>query len=238
MRRLVVTDVPRPDPAKVRRLEGYGTATVHEALGRTGSLGPDLRPIQQGMAVAGRAVTALCWPGDNLMIHAAVEQCGEGDVLVVAMAGPSTWGVFGDLFATALQHRGARAVVCDAAVRDTATLREMGFGAWSRHVSVQGSVKATAGNVNLPVVISGQVVEAGDVVVADDDGVVVVPRGRVDEALLGCEAREAKEAATRAAFLEGQLGLDRYGLRAVLADLGVSYRRWDELDRDAVRSDG
>src|ERR1700759_4244698 len=165
----IVTGVPRPDEGAVDALRGFGVATVHEAMGRVGSLGPALRPIQQGVAIAGRAVTALCWPGDNLMIHAAVEQCAEGDVLVVATAAPATHGMFGDLFATALAHRGVRGLVTDAGVRDTATVRGMGFPAWSRTVSAEGTVKAPAGSFNLPVVVAGQRVRAGDVVVADDD---------------------------------------------------------------------
>ena len=152
----IVTDVPRPDEDAVAALQGYGVATVHEAMGRVGSLGAALRPIQQGVAIAGRAVTALCWPGDNLMVHAAVEQCSPGDVLVVATASPATHGMFGDLFATALMHRGVRGLVIDAGIRDTATLRELGFPAWSRHVSAEGTVKATAGSVNMPVVVAGQ----------------------------------------------------------------------------------
>ncbi|KQW46928.1 4-carboxy-4-hydroxy-2-oxoadipate aldolase/oxaloacetate decarboxylase [Nocardioides sp. Root1257] len=228
MRTVIVTDVPHPDADHVERLRSYGVATIHEALGRTGSLGPDLRPVQQGLTIAGRAVTALCWPGDNLMIHAAIEQCGPGDVLVVATVTPSGHGMFGDLFATALRHRGVPGVVIDAGVRDTETLREMGFGAWSRHVSPQGTVKASAGSVNLPVVIGGQVVEPGDVVVADDDGVVCVPRLRTGEAVDAAAARAAKEDATRAAFEEGELGLDRYGLRPLLERLGVTYEPWRE----------
>jgi 4-hydroxy-4-methyl-2-oxoglutarate aldolase len=228
MRNVIVTDVPRPDAAAVERLRSYGVATVHEAMGRVGSLGPDLRPIQQGLTIAGRAVTALCWPGDNLMIHAAVEQCSEGDILVVATAAPSTHGMFGDLFATALAHRGVLGVVIDAGVRDTATLREMGFGAWSRHVSAEGTVKATAGSVNLPVVIAGQLIEPGDVIVADDDGVVRVPRAGAGRAADAAQARAAKEEATRAAFEEGELGLDRYDLRPLLERLGVTYQPWQE----------
>jgi len=228
VRKLIVTDVPRPDPADMEQLGKYGVATLHEAMGRTGSLGAELQPIQQGLTVAGAAVTALCWPGDNLMIHAAVEQCAAGDVLVVATAAPSTHGAFGELFATALAHRGVRGVVLDCGVRDTAELRAMGFGAWSRHVSAQGTVKATAGHVNLPVVIAGQRIAPGDVVVADDDGVVVVPRSAVAVTLEAAQARLEKEAATRAAFREGELGLDRYGLRPVLADLGVEYVTYAE----------
>jgi 4-hydroxy-4-methyl-2-oxoglutarate aldolase len=232
MRNVVVTDVPRPDPEDVAKLREYGVATIHEAMGRVGSLGPDLRPIQQGLTVAGSAVTALCWPGDNLMIHVAVEQCRPGDVLVVASAAPSTHGMFGELFATALAHRGVHAVISDTAVRDTNELREMGFGAWSRYVSAQGTVKATAGHVNLPVVIAGQRIEAGDVVVADDDGVVVVPQARLKETIAASQARLEKEAATRAAFQQGQLGLDRYGLRPLLEELGVAYKTHEQARRD------
>lgn len=232
MRNLIVTDVPRADPRTIARLREYGAATVHEAIGRVGSLGPDIRPIQQGLGVAGSAVTALCWPGDNLMIHAAVEQCQEGDVLVVATAAPSTHGAFGELFATALQRRGVVAVVLDCGIRDTAELREMGFGGWSRHVSAQGTVKATAGHVNLPVIVAGQRICPGDVVVADDDGVVVVPRHDVDRAVAASAARIEKEQASRTAFSEGELGLDRYGLRPLLADLGVTYKTYDEAVAD------
>lgn len=229
MNRVIVTDVPHPDPEDVASLRSYGVATVHEAMGRVGSLGPDLRPIQQGMTVAGRAVTALCWPGDNLMIHAAVEQCGDGDVLVVAAASPSSDGMFGELLATALAYRGVVALVIDAGVRDTAVLREMGFGVWTRHVSAQGTVKATAGSVNVPVVIAGQCIEPGDVIVADDDGVVCVPRSATAETVTASQARVEKEAVSRAAFERGELGLDRYGLREVLESQGVTYRRWADL---------
>ena len=224
----IVTDVPRPDGDAVAALQGYGVATVHEAMGRVGSLGAALRPIQQGVAIAGRAVTALCWPGDNLMVHAAVEQCSAGDVLVVATASPATHGMFGDLFATALAYRGVRGLVIDAGIRDTATLRTMGFPAWSRHVSAEGTVKATAGHVNLPVVVAGQTVRAGDVIVADDDGVVVVARERVAATVTASQSRVEKEDAARSAFGRGELGLDRYGLRPLLQDLGVEYRAWTD----------
>jgi 4-hydroxy-4-methyl-2-oxoglutarate aldolase len=224
----IVTDVPRPDEDAVAALREYGVATVHEAMGRVGSLGPELRPIQLGVAIAGRAVTALCWPGDNLMVHAAVEQCSAGDVLVVATASPASHGMFGDLFATSLMHRGVRGLVIDAGIRDTATLRGMGFPAWSRHVSAEGTVKATAGSVNMPVVVAGQLIRAGDVVVADDDGVVVVPRDRVDETVMAAQQRVEKEDAARSAFNAGQLGLDRYDLRPLLDDLGVEYATWTD----------
>ncbi|MDQ0407689.1 4-carboxy-4-hydroxy-2-oxoadipate aldolase/oxaloacetate decarboxylase [Streptomyces sp. NPDC000349] len=225
---VVVTNPPKADAADVEALAGYGVATVSEAMGRTGLLGPELRPVQQGVRIAGTAVTVLGWPGDNLMIHAAVEQCGEGDVLVVTTTSPSTDGMFGELFATALQRRGVRGLVINAGIRDTQELREMGFAAWSRAVSAQGTVKATGGSVNVPVAVDGQVVRPGDVIVADDDGVVVVPRERARRTAEASEAREAKEAGARAAFLEGQLGLDRYGLRAKLAQLGVTYQSYEE----------
>jgi 4-hydroxy-4-methyl-2-oxoglutarate aldolase len=225
----IITDVPPADEAAVAALQRYGVATVHEAMGRIGSLGAALRPIQAGVAVAGRAVTALCWPGDNLMIHAAVEQCAAGDVLVVATASPATHGMFGDLFATALLHRGVRAVVVDAGVRDTATLREIGFPAWSRHVSAEGTVKATGGSVNMPVVVAGQRIRAGDIVVADDDGVVVVPRERVEETVAAAQRRVDKEDAARTAFADGQLSLDRYELRPLLETLGVEYKTWADV---------
>jgi len=220
---VIVTDIIRTPTAAVEALGKYGTATVHEAMGRTGLAGPRFRPIQNGSAVAGNAVTVVCWPGDNLMIHAAIEQCRPGDLLVVTTNSPSTDGMFGELFATALQARGVNAVVIEAGVRDVADLRDIGFSAWSTAVSAQGTVKATAGAVNVAVTLGQVSVSPGDVVVADDDGVVVVPRRDVDATLTACAARLEKEAATRAAFRDGELGLDRYGLRPVLESLGVRY---------------
>ncbi|WP_411099509.1 4-carboxy-4-hydroxy-2-oxoadipate aldolase/oxaloacetate decarboxylase [Streptomyces sp. x-45] len=224
---VVVTNPPKADAADVEALAGYGVATVSEAMGRTGLLGPGIRPVQQGVRVAGTAVTVLGWPGDNLMIHAAVEQCDEGDILVVTTTSPSTDGLFGELFATALQRRGVRGIVINTGIRDTQELREMGFAAWSRAVSAQGTVKATGGSVNVPIAVDGQMIRPGDVIVADDDGVVVVPRERARQVAEASEAREKKEAATRAAFMEGQLGLDRYGLREKLEELGVTYQSYD-----------
>ncbi|MFD1541312.1 4-carboxy-4-hydroxy-2-oxoadipate aldolase/oxaloacetate decarboxylase [Nonomuraea guangzhouensis] len=231
---VIVTDPPRADAAGVAALAGFGVATVHEALGRTGSLGPGLRPIQQGVRVSGTAVTVLCWPGDNLMIHAAVEQCRDGDVLVVTTTSPSTDGMFGELFATALGRRGVRGLVIDAGVRDTAELRAMGFPVWSAAVCAQGTVKATAGSVNVPVVVGGQVIRPGDAVLADDDGVMCVPRDLVATAVKAAEARTAKEEAARAAFAAGELGLDRYGLRETLARLGVRYVTAEEYEREGT----
>ncbi|MGW2965021.1 4-carboxy-4-hydroxy-2-oxoadipate aldolase/oxaloacetate decarboxylase [Streptomyces sp. NPDC001220] len=225
---VIVTDPPKAELKDVDALAGFGVATVSEAMGRTGLLGPGIRPVQQGVRVAGTAVTVLSWPGDNLMIHAAVEQCGAGDILVVTTTSPCTDGLFGELFATALRQRGVRGAVLNTGIRDTQELRDMGFAAWSRTVSSQGTVKATGGSVNVPIAIDGQVINPGDVILADDDGVVVVPRERVRETAERSEAREAKEAATRAAFVEGQLGLDRYGLRDTLKRLGVEYRSYEE----------
>ncbi|MFI7389312.1 4-carboxy-4-hydroxy-2-oxoadipate aldolase/oxaloacetate decarboxylase [Streptomyces tendae] len=227
---MIVTNPPKAAPKDVEALAGYGTATVGEAMGRTGFLGTHLRPIQQGVRVAGTAVTVLCWPGDNLMIHAAVEQCGEGDILVVTTTSPCPDGLFGELFATALAHRGVRGVVLNTGIRDTAELRAMAFPAWSAAVSPQGTVKATGGSVNVPIVIGGQVIRPGDVIVADDDGVVVVPRERARDTAEASEAREQKEAGARAAFRDGQLGLDRYGLRETLTQLGVTYRAYEEVE--------
>jgi 4-hydroxy-4-methyl-2-oxoglutarate aldolase len=235
MRNVVVTGPPRADAGDAETLGGYGVATVHEALGRVGYLGPEFRPAWPGARVGGTAVTVLCWPGDNLMIHVAVEQCRPGDVLVVATNSPSTDGLFGELFATALAHRGVRGVVLGCGVRDVAELREMGFPAWSRAVSAQGSVKATAGAVNVPVVLGGQTIHPGDVVVADDDGVAVVPRADVGRAVTASRARLDKEAASRAAFAAGELGLDRYGLRDKLADFGIEYVAYDDHVQDAGR---
>jgi 4-hydroxy-4-methyl-2-oxoglutarate aldolase len=217
----VVRTIDRPDPATVAALAALGTATVHEAIGRRGFAGPDLRPIQQGTRLAGPAVTVSCHPGDNLMVHAAVEVCQAGDVLVVTTTAPSTHGMFGELLATSLMARGVRALVIDAGVRDTAELRAMGFAVWARHVSCEGTVKASPGSVNVPVVLGGVLVSPGDVVCADDDGVVVVPAGEAEWALDQARRRVAREDATRARLAAGELGVDIYGLRAVLAELGV-----------------
>lgn len=223
MNKVIVTDPPRASLEQVDELAGYGVATVHEALGRTGLLVPELRPIQDGAHMGGTAVTALCWPGDNLMIHAAVEQCRPGDVLVVTTTSPSRDGLFGELFATALHHRGVRGLVINTGVRDLADLRAMRFPVWSAAVSAQGTVKATAGAVNVPIAIGGQTIRPGDAVLADDDGVMVVSRHDVEQAIGKSQARVDKEEAARKAFREGELGLDRYGLRTTLSDLGVEY---------------
>ncbi len=223
MRQVIVTGVARADLTVVDRLAGLGVATVHEAIGRTGYLGPGLRPIQDGIRVGGTAVTALCWPGDNLMIHAAAEQCQAGDLLVVTTASPSSDGMFGELLATSLAARGVRGLVIEAGVRDVAELRGMGFPVWSAAVSAQGTVKETPGAVNVPVSVGGQIIRPGDAIIADDDGVVCVPRGDVGQALAAAQARAAKEEQARKALADGQLGLDLYGLRDKLTARGV---RW------------
>ena len=230
-RPVVVRMVERAEASVVDALAPMGTASVHEAIGRRGFLGPDIRPIQSGSRIAGAAVTALCHPGDNLMIHAAVETCRPGDILVVAVSAPSTHGAFGELLGTSLQARGVRGLVMDAGVRDTAELRAMGFAAWSRHVSCQGTVKATPGSVNVPVVVGGQTVSPGDVVCADDDGVVVVARAEAAWALEMCRQRLAAEKEARARLAAGELGLDMYGLRQKLAEMGVTWV--DALDDPA-----
>jgi 4-hydroxy-4-methyl-2-oxoglutarate aldolase len=223
MRNVIVTGVPRADLAVADQLAGLGVATVHEAIGRAGYLGPALRPIQDGTRVGGTAVTALCWPGDNLMIHAAAEQCQPGDLLVVTTTSPCTDGMFGELLATSLAARGVRGLVIEAGVRDVAELRAMGFPVWSAAVSAQGTVKETPGAVNVPVSVGGQIVRPGDAIIADDDGVVCVPRDEVGPALAAAQARVAKEEQNRKALADGQLGLDLYGLRDKLAARGVQW---------------
>lgn len=222
-RHVVIRTIERADPAVVDGLAPVGTATVHEAIGRRGFVSPDLRPIQTDTKIAGSAVTVLSHPGDNMMLHAAVEVCQPGDVLVVAVTAPSTHGMFGDLLATSLQVKGVRGLVIDAAVRDTADLRQMGFPVWTRHVSCQGTVKATPGSVNVPISLGGISISPGDVICADDDGVVVVERAEAAWALEQSQARLAREVETRAKLEAGELGVDFYGLRQKLADLGVEY---------------
>lgn len=228
MKNVIVTDPPRTAVANLDRLAGYGVATVHEAFGRTGLVGTSLLPLQQGARVAGSAVTVLCWPGDNLMIHAAIEQCRAGDILVVTTNSPSLDGSFGELFATQLQHRGVRGLVTTGGVRDAVDLRAMGFPVWSAAVTAQGTVKATPGSVNVPILVGGVLVHPGDAVIADDDGVMVVPRAEVRAAIAASEARTAKEAAARAAYLDGAVSLDQNDLRPLLAELGVTYEPYSE----------
>lgn len=222
-RHIIKRTIERAEPDVIAGLGDVGTATVHEAIGRRGYLGPDLRPIQQGTRVAGSAVTVLSHPGDNIMIHAAVEVCEPGDLLVVTNTAPSTHGMFGDLLASSLMSRGVVGLVMDAGVRDTLDLRAMGFAVWTRHVSCEGTVKNTPGSVNVPISINGVIVEPGDVVCGDDDGVVTVPRAEAASALEQSNARLDSEAGTRARLQAGELGLDMYGLRQKLIDLGVEW---------------
>ncbi len=220
---VIVRTKVRPDAAAVRVLAGAGVATAHEAMGRRGLVDPVLRPIYPGARIAGRAVTVLSHPGDNLMVHAAIEQCGEGDVLAVATTSLSHDGMFGDLFATALKARGVAGLVIDAGVRDVADLTAMGFPVWSRAISSQGTVKASPGSVNVPVVLGGALITPGDVIVADDDGVLVVARQDAPAVAAKATERMADEAGKREQFRDGVLGLDLYGLRATLDRLGVRY---------------
>jgi 4-hydroxy-4-methyl-2-oxoglutarate aldolase len=222
-RNVVVKNIPRTDPEMLDALAEAGVSTVHEAQERTGYIGPNIRPIQDGVSVAGNAVTVSCHPGDNIMIHAAVEVCQPGDLMVVTNTGPSSHGMFGDLLATSLAARGVRGLVMDAGVRDVADLREMGFPVWSQYVSSQGTVKETPGSVNIPVSISGVTIAPGDVVCADDDGVVVVPHDRVESVLEGARARLEREAAKRERLAAGELTMDMDELRSKLLDLGVEF---------------
>jgi 4-hydroxy-4-methyl-2-oxoglutarate aldolase len=232
MPHVIVTDIERADAAMIDALAGFGSATVHESLGRIGYAGSRIRPLQQGVAIAGSAITVQVAPGDNLMVHAAIEQAQEGDVIVVVPTSDSAFGFIGELMATQMQVRGVRAYVTTGGVRDSAELRAMGFPVWTVHVSAQGTVKDTAGSVNVPIVLDSAIVRPGDVVVADDDGVTIVPRGRVAEALEASRARAEKEAARRLEYRAGEISMDVNNLRGVLADLGVTYVTAAEYDGD------
>jgi 4-hydroxy-4-methyl-2-oxoglutarate aldolase len=223
---IVVRGVPRAERSVVDGLGRYGVATVHEAQGRTGLLAAHINPVFRGAHVAGSAVTVSVPPADNWMIHVAVEQCGEGDVIVVAPTAPSDAGYFGELLATALQARGVRGVVIDAGCRDAADLERIGFPAWARCVAAFGTVKETLGDVNVGVVCAGQWIEPGDVIVADDDGVVAVARERAAEVLDACGAREEKEAVSRERYRAGELSLDVHGMREALVQKGLRYVDW------------
>ncbi len=223
MKHRIVRNIRRADAESVKILGQLGVATVHEAQGRTGLLLPHMRPIYNSARVAGPAVTVLCQAGDNLMIHAAVELCQPGDVLVVTTTSESTDGMFGELLATSLRTRGVAGLVIDAGVRDVADLTSMDFPVWAKAISAQGTVKATAGSVNVPVTCAGQLVRPGDAIVGDIDGVVVVPREDVADVVIAGQQRIAKEEKNREKLRAGEIGLDMYGLRAKLKELGVVY---------------
>ena len=219
----IVRHIQRADAAVVRTLGEQGVATVHEAQGRRGLLNPYMRPIYPAARAAGNAVTVLCQAGDNLMIHAAMELCQAGDILVVTTTSPSTDGMFGELLAVSARAHGVVGLVIDAGIRDVADLTTMDFPVWAKAVHAQGTVKATPGSVNVPVVCAGALVNPGDVIVADVDGVVVVPREAAAGVAQAGAARIEKEQKARERLRNGELGLDFYGLRAKLTELGVKY---------------
>ncbi|WP_410014786.1 4-carboxy-4-hydroxy-2-oxoadipate aldolase/oxaloacetate decarboxylase [Sodalis sp. C49] len=220
---IVKRNIERTDPALVRRLGDFGVATLHEAMGRTGLMRPHIRPAFAGARLCGNAVTVLAQPGDNLMLHVAAEQIRQGDIVVVACTVENGDGMFGELLATSYRARGAAGLVSEAGVRDVGALRDMGFPVFSRVISAKGTARATLGSVNVPVICAGALVNPGDVIVADDDGVVVVPRDLARQTADAAQQREDNEQAKRERFAKGELGLDMYHMRDMLEQAGLKY---------------